>query len=107
MSTISKILGKSCPTTGTLVYTVPTGKQAQGEISIANISAIDRKFKLALLSSGATTPTNADYIFFDTPISFGGAITRLFSMGAGESVWINVTDASTLAFVVHGLEVTP
>lgn len=89
-------------TTLTTLYTVPADNFAVVSINLVNRSATNRTIRIAL--AAADTPTNAEYIEYDTTLVGNGAIERTgIVLDAGKKVvcYANSTDISV---VVFGLE---
>jgi hypothetical protein len=72
----SAILSQSAPsaTTNTTVYTVPASNYAVVNISIANRGTTAAVVRVAASASG--TPTNAEWIEYDTTIPGNGVLER-------------------------------
>jgi len=89
-------------TTNTTVYTVPADTFSVVTANICNRSAGTRDVRLAIAS--ADTPTNAEWIEFDTEVLANGVLERGgIVMDAGKKIvaYANSTDVSV---VVYGIE---
>jgi hypothetical protein len=98
------ILGQSAPTaaTNTTVYTVPVGKTATFNISVANTTTGTIAARVALAGSGA--PASSEFIEYDTPIVGNGVLERGGIVAqAGENVVVYNAMAG-LSFTVYGYE---
>lgn len=89
-------------TTNTTVYTVPADTFAVVTINVCNRSNTDRNVRLAIAEND--TPTNAEYIEYDTTLIDSGVLERTgVVVDAGKKVvaYANSTDISV---VVYGIE---
>ena len=89
-------------TTNTTVYTVPAGNFAVVAVNLVNRAATSRDVRIAL--AAADTPTNAEYIEYDTAIVGNGAIERTgIVLDAGKKivVYANSTDISAVVFGIE------
>ena len=89
-------------TTNTTIYTVPAGNFAIVSINVTNRSAGTRDVRIALAATD--TPTNAEWIEYDTEIVANGTIERSgIVIQAGKKVvaYINSTDCTVM---VYGIE---
>jgi len=98
------ILGTSAlaATTNTTVYTVPADTFSVVTISITNRNTASRNIRVALAATG--TPTNAEYIEYDTELLGNGSIERggvVIDATKNVVVYANSTDVSC---VVYGIE---
>jgi len=98
------ILGTSAlgATTNTTVYTVPADTFSVVTISITNRNSSSRNIRVALAATG--TPTNAEYIEYDTELLGNGSIERggvVIDATKNVVVYANSTDVSC---VVYGIE---
>lgn len=98
------ILGTSAlaATTNTTVYTVPADTFSVVTISITNRNTSSRNIRVALAATG--TPTNAEYIEYDTELLGNGSIERggvVIDATKNVVVYANSTDVSC---VVYGIE---
>lgn len=100
----SGILGQFAPltSTNTTVYTVPANTHTVCNISVANRASTAVTVRIALAASG--TPTNAEYIEFDTTIPGFGVLERTgVSLQAGKLIVVFATNANT-SVSVYGIE---
>lgn len=89
-------------TTNTTIYTVPTDNFAIVSINVTNRSAATRDVRIALAATD--TPTNAEWIEYDTEIVANGTIERSgIVLQAGKKVvaYVNSTDCTVM---VYGIE---
>ena len=103
----SGILGQSAPspTTNTTVYTVPASTLSVVNISITNRSTGDTaNVRLALSATG--TPTNAEYIEYDSILPPRGVIERTgIALNATKNVVVYASTAD-ISVSVYGIEST-
>ena len=91
-------------TTDTTVYTVPVDTFAVASISIANRNASAITVRLALAASA--TPTNAEYLEYNTVIPGNGTFERTgIVMDSGKKLVVYSSLASVSA-VAYGIETT-
>lgn len=89
-------------TTNTTVYEVPADTFAVVTVNITNRSTGSRNIRLAL--AALDTPTNAEYLEYDTEIVGAGVLERTgIVMDAGKKIvaYANSTDISV---VIYGIE---
>jgi len=89
-------------TTNTTIYTVPADNFAIVSINVTNRSTATRDIRIALAATG--TPTNAEYIEYDTEIVANGTIERsgvVLQAGKNIVVYANSTDTTVM---VYGIE---
>lgn len=90
------ILGQSAPsaTTYTALYTVPASNFLVANVSIANRASTAVTVRLAV--AAATTPTNAEFIEFDTTIPGFGVLERTgIAVPAGRIIVVYASNANT------------
>lgn len=100
----SGILGQATPaaTTNTTIYTVPANTHTVCNLSIVNRATTAATVRVAL-AAGAT-PTNAEYIEFDTTIPGLGVLERTgISLQAAKLVVVYASTAN-LSVSVYGVE---
>jgi hypothetical protein len=100
----SGILGQIVPVSGTntTVYTIPSGKLSTFNVNIVNRNSSVITASLALAST--STPTNAEWIEFNTTIPANGVLERTgFVVQAGENVVVSVS-ADNVSVNVYGYE---
>jgi hypothetical protein len=107
--TINKILGKSHPavTTLTVLYTVPTAKQASSNLFICNQHASNTDtIRIALVPAGESV-TSSHYIAYGMSVGAGQTINFTgISLNSGDQILVYSTIAEC-SFVATGIEVTP
>ena len=89
-------------TTNTVVYTVPNETFSVVSINITNRNAQARDIRLAV--AAADTPTNAEWIEFDSELLGNGVIERsgvVIDAGKRVVAYSNSTDVNV---VVYGIE---
>lgn len=100
----SGILGASdlSAATNTTVYTVPANTYSVVSINMCNRGSTDAAVRIALAATD--TPTNAEYIEFNSSVFANNVIERTgIVLAAGQKVVVYSTSASTSA-VVYGIE---
>ena len=100
----SGILGQVTPaaTTNTTVYTVPASTHTVCNISIANRASTSATVRVAL--AAASTPTNAEFIEYDTVIPGFGVLERTgVSLQAAKLIVVYGSTAN-LSVSVYGIE---
>lgn len=79
--------------TNTTVYTVPVGTFTVFSVSLCNRGTTTASVRVAIAS--AATPTNAEWIEFDTQISANGVLERTGLMAnAGKLLVVYATNAN-------------
>lgn len=101
---MSGILGKSNPaaTTLTTVYTVPAGKTAVFNASIANTSAFPLVLRLAVSTTG--TPTTSEYLEYDTVLVGNGVLERGGIVAGENSQVVVYVSTANAAVTLYGYE---
>ena len=90
------------PTTNTTIYTVPTDTFSVVTVNVCNRSGTDRDVRIAIAATG--TPTNAEYLEFDTTLIANGVLERtgiVAEAGKNIVVYANSTDVTAM---VYGIE---
>lgn len=100
----SGILGQSAPAaaTNTTVYTVPASKVASTIVSIMNRGPNSVAVRFAVASTG--TPTNAEWLEYDTPLEAGGVLERTGIVANAAENFVVYTSAATVSVSVYGYE---
>jgi hypothetical protein len=88
--------------TNTTVYTVPTGLTATLNISIVNKGPSIVAIRLAI--SDANTPTTAEYIEYNAPMSIGGVLEKTGIVISGDKKVVAYATASGVSINVYGYE---
>jgi len=109
MANAYKVLGQSAPsaTTDTDVYTVPSATEAViSTIVIANRSAFDATYRIAVRPDGATI-SNEHYVAFDITVGAGDstALTLGITMNAADVLTVQASSGD-LSFSVFGSEIS-
>lgn len=88
--------------TNTTIYTCPTDTFAVATVSVCNRSASPVLIRIAISTSG--TPTNAEFIEYDTSLSANGVLERTgIVVDAGKTIVVRSSAASVSA-VCYGIE---
>lgn len=105
-----KILGQSNPsaTTNTVLYTVPSSKEAVvSSISVANLAASSATFRIIVQASADVSTTILDKQYFGKDITVGASDTTIITVGltlaTGDTIKVYGSTA-TLAFQAFGDE---
>lgn len=105
-----KILGQANPsaTTATLLYTVPSGKEAVvSSISIANLSSTAGTYRIIIQPSADVSATILNKQYFGYDITVGASDTTVVTVGltlaTGDAVKVYASSAN-LAFQIFGSE---
>ena len=88
--------------TNTTVYTVPTGLTATLNISIVNKGPSIVAIRLAI--SDANTPTTAEYIEYNAPMSIGGVLEKTGIVISGDKKVVAYATAAGVSINVYGYE---
>ena len=88
--------------TDTTVYTVPASTFAVVTVSVSNRSANNRAVRVALAASG--TPTNAEYIEFDSQLIGNGVLERGGIVIDASKNIVCRCDSTDVSAVVYGIE---
>jgi glucose-6-phosphate dehydrogenase assembly protein OpcA len=109
MATTYKVLGQVNPTaaTATTLYTVPAGTQTVvSTISVANLTAGELGFRIAIRPAGETLATK-HYIAYDAKVSGNDTtfITVGATLGAGDVITVYEA-AADLTFNAFGSEIS-
>jgi hypothetical protein len=93
-------------TTNTILYTVPTGRRATVNISLANRTTADIAVRLAHEDGSSGTPANEDYLWYDYLLPANTAAERTgVPVAAGNSL-VAYAAAVGVSVVVQGIEET-
>lgn len=97
-------LGTSDLTAGllTTVYTCPSDKFTVASISVCNRGTQPTTIRLAIAT--LTTPTNAEYIEFDTELLPKNVLERTGIMLSGDQKLVIRSSTSTVSAVAFGIE---
>jgi hypothetical protein len=88
--------------TNTTLYTCPADTFSVVSVNLCNRAATTRDVRIAV--AAADTPTNAEYIEFDTEILANGVLERGgIVLGAGSKIvcYCNSTDMSAVVFGIE------
>ena len=88
--------------TNTTVYTVPADTFAVVTASICNRSGADITVRLALAS--ADTPTNAEFLEYDTTLVGNGTLERTGIVADAGKKIVAYSSTSDASVVVYGIE---
>jgi len=89
-------------TTNTTVYTVPASKTATFNVSICNRSGTETTIRLAI--AAAATPTDAEWIEYDTALVGNGVIERTGIVASEAKKLVVYAGAATVSVNVYGYE---
>lgn len=107
MITTAKLVArgvKPAANTDTLLYTVPTAKQAEINLFICNQSAAAETARVSLTPSGLAAGAE-DVILQDTQIAANGGLQITgIALGAGDFITVR-SSGGNISFVPTGLEV--
>ena len=107
MSDELKRLGASAPsaTTETDLYTVPNLTQTTcSSLVVCNRSSAAGTFRISVSPGGSAT-ANADYLFYDCPISGNQTINAIQGLTLAQTDVVRVYDSTgTLSFGLFGCE---
>lgn len=81
----------------TVLYTMPVGTIQVLTVGVCNRNSSDVKIRLAF-TDGATEPTNADYLEYNTIVRANGVFERTGIALAGEQVLIGYSDTGNVSF---------
>lgn len=98
------ILGQSslAAATNTSVYTVPAAKTATFNVSITNTGTGYSLVRLAV--SGTGTPSNSEWIEYDTLLAPKGVIERGGIVAQAAEVVVAYSDTANVSVSVYGYE---
>jgi hypothetical protein len=86
------------------LYQVPAARKATLNLSACNFSASARPVRIAVLPSGSSSPTAADWIEYGVSIAVSGVLERTgLALSAGQSVRVS-SDNTDVSFAVFGIE---
>lgn len=108
MATTYKVLGQSNPaaTTATTLYTVPSSTQTiVSTLTICNISAAEKTFRVAVRPNGASLSAE-HYIAYDTKVAANNttALTLGMTLDAADVITVYASDTN-LVFCAFGSEI--
>ena len=89
-------------TTNTTVYTVPASTFAVVTINVCNRSTTDRAVRLAIAE--ADTPTNAEWIEYDTTLIASGVLERTGVVIDATKKIVAYSNSTDVSVVVYGIE---
>jgi hypothetical protein len=94
------------PATAAALYTVPAGASAVVKfITLVNTNTATENVNLFFQKAGSTArriiPVN-----LSVSASQSVEINQTITMGAGDAIWGNTTDASVVDYVISGVQVT-
>ena len=108
MADILKVLGQSNPsaTTNTDLYTVPDKTQTTiSSLTVANSSASDATFRVAIRVAGATLSELSQYIAYDKNVSANDTVSFVIGITLNQTDVITVYASSgDIAFNLFGCE---
>ena len=83
----------------TVLYTMPVGRIQVLTVGVCNRNSSDVKIRLAF-TDGATEPTDADYLEYDTTIQANGILERTGIALNGEQVLIGYSNTGNVSFTI-------
>ena len=87
-----------------LLYQVPASRKATITLTACNFSTGAKPVRAAVLPSGSSTVTAADWIEYGASVAAGGVLERTgIALSAGQSIRIN-SDDQDVAWSVFGIE---
>lgn len=89
-------------TTNTVIYTVPANTFAVVTVNVTNRSADARSIRLALAS--ADTPTNAEWIEFDSELIGNGVLERSGIVINADKRVVAYANSTDVSVMVYGIE---
>lgn len=99
-------LGAVAPAANTeaLLYQAPTGRKATVKVFLCNRSSTDTTCRFAQVPGAIGTVANADYCFYDLPLTANGSLVEdRITVAAGHSLLVRFGAASCNA-VANGVE---
>lgn len=101
----SGILGQSSPaaTTNTTVYTVPADKTATFNVNCVNRGDLPGTVRLAV--AAGSTPTDAEWIEYETSVSANGVLERTGIVAQAGKRIVAYASSAAFSFSVYGYEV--
>lgn len=111
MATAYKILGRkqAAATTEETLYTVPAATEAVvSTITIANLTAADKTFRIAVKPTSGTTLANEHYIAYDITVGASDttALTLGLALATGNSISVYASAATSVVFTAFGTEIS-
>jgi bifunctional ADP-heptose synthase (sugar kinase/adenylyltransferase) len=111
MATAYKILGRkqAAATTEEALYTVPAATEAVvSTITIANLTASDKTFRIAVKPTSGTTLANEHYIAYDITVGASDttALTLGLALATGNSISVYASAATSVVFTAFGTEIS-
>jgi hypothetical protein len=111
MATAYKVLGRkqAAATTEETLYTAPAATEAVvSTIAIANLTAADKTYRIAVKPASTSTLALEHYIAYD--ITVGASDTTALTLGvtlaAGNSISVYASAATSVVFTAFGSEIT-
>ena len=89
-------------TTSTVIYTVPANTFAVVTVNVTNRSASARNVRLAL--AAADTPTDAEYIEYDSEIIGNGVLERSGIVIDADKRIVAYANSTDVSVMVYGIE---
>lgn len=105
-----KVLGQSVPsdTNATTLYTVPSATSTVvSTIVVANISATNYTYRIAIRPAGATL-ANQHYIAYDVTVAANDSVTLTLgiTLAATDVITVRSSNANNLVFSAYGCEIS-
>lgn len=111
MPTAYKILGRkqAAATTEEALYTVPGATEAVvSTITVANLTAVDKTFRIAVKPTSGTSLALEHYIAYDITVGASDttALTLGLSLATGNSISVYASAATSVVFTAFGTEIS-
>lgn len=111
MATAYKVLGRkqAAATTEEALYTVPAATEAVvSTITVANLTASDKTYRIAVKPTSGTTLANEHYVAYDITVGASDttALTLGLALAAGNSISVYASAATSVVFAAFGTEIS-
>jgi len=111
MTNAYKVLGRkqAAATTEETLYTVPAATEAiVSTITVANLTAADKTFRLAVKPSSTSALALEHHIAYDITVGASDttALTLGLALAAGNSISVYASAATSIVFTAFGSEIS-
>jgi bifunctional ADP-heptose synthase (sugar kinase/adenylyltransferase) len=111
MANAYKVLGRkqADATTEETLYTVPAATEAiVSTITVANLTAVDKTFRLAVKPASTSTLALEHYIAYDITVGASDttALTLGLALATGNSISVYASAATSVVFTAFGSEIS-